>query len=549
MKKRIPLRGMIVGLCAVILCTSLPLRAQAAYFRDVPINAWYRQAVNSLADDGILNGTGNGYYSPQATLTRGAFVTMLARASLSSSDLAQYTFRGNFRDVSTRHWANCYVNWASETGVVNGYEDGTFRPDQAVTRQEAAVMIKNFAKSTGRQFPKLQSVTQFRDQSKIASWALESVRLCQQSGVLNGDAGTGSFRPSGRATRAEAATICYKFLNNCETGSYSILQKRVNNVPVRAVVFSPNRFTAGVALGQNMVDGRESVTSLVKRTGATIAVNGAFFNMNNYTPVGTLVHDGRVLTIDNEKAPAKAALVMAPSGEFFVESFATYYYATLSDSSGAISTVRKVGVNKWPSHAADATRLIMTRDWGKQINFYARDAIVVNSSGTITAVYHNVSNVDIPQNGYVLCQRSRRADEGNFFDSCKVGMTVTLDRQYVDASGQELPFDPVLSVGAGPRLVKDGKVYGNTSTYRAEGFDDGVTLGNAVRACVGILPDGQLIILNATTNLPKLSQIMVSLGCTDAINLDGGGSTNLYVDGQWLYGPQSRLLNNMIYFK
>ena len=240
---------------------------------------------------------------------------------------------------------------------------------------------------------------------------------------------------------------------------------------------------------------------------------------------------------------------MAPSGEFFVESFATYYYATLSDSSGAISTVRKVGVNKWPSHAADATRLIMTRDWGKQINFYARDAIVVNSSGTITAVYHNVSNVDIPQNGYVLCQRSRRADEGNFFDSCKVGMTVTLDRQYVDASGQELPFDPVLSVGAGPRLVKDGKVYGNTSTYRAEGFDDGVTLGNAVRACVGILPDGQLIILNATTNLPKLSQIMVSLGCTDAINLDGGGSTNLYVDGQWLYGPQSRLLNNMIYFK
>lgn len=91
-EKRTPLRGIIVGLCAVILCTSLPLRAQAAYFRDVPINAWYRQAVNSLADDGILNGTGNGYYSPQATLTRGAFVTMLARASLSSSDLAQYTF-------------------------------------------------------------------------------------------------------------------------------------------------------------------------------------------------------------------------------------------------------------------------------------------------------------------------------------------------------------------------------------------------------------------------------------------------------------------------
>ena len=48
--------------------------------------------------------------------------------------------------------------------------------------------------------------------------------------------------------------------------------------------------------------------------------------------------------------------------------------------------------------------------------------------------------------------------------------------------------------------------------------------------------------------MPKLAEIMVAMGCQDAVNFDGGGSVNLYVDGYWLYGPQSRLLNNMLVF-
>ena len=190
----------------------------------------------------------------------------------------------------------------------------------------------------------------------------------------------------------------------------------------------------------------------------------------------------------------------------------------------------------------------MTRDWGTRLNFSARDALVVDSSGTITAVYHNVQNVDIPQNGYVLCQHSRRPEEGNFFDSAKVGMTLSLDSKFIQPSGSELGYDPVLSVGAGPRLVQNGQVYGNSSTYEQEGFDSNVTAANAVRVCAGILPTGELVLLNATGTLQKLSEILVAFGCQDAINLDGGGSTNLYVEGQWLYGPQSRKLNNLLYF-
>ena len=91
-------------------------------------------------------------------------------------------------------------------------------------------------------------------------------------------------------------------------------------------------------------------------------------------------------------------------------------------------------------------------------------------------------------------------------------------------------------------------MYGGYSTYREEGFADSVTSGSAVRVCVGIRDSGDLVIAEAYASMPKLAEIMVAMGCQDAVNFDGGGSVNLYVDGYWLYGPQSRLLNNMLVF-
>ena len=96
--------------------------------------------------------------------------------------------------------------------------------------------------------------------------------------------------------------------------------------------------------------------------------------------------------------------------------------------------------------------------------------------------------------------------------------------------------------------MKDGAVYGGYSTYRQEGFSDGVTSGDAERVCVGIQDNGSLVILEASASVPQLAQLMVAFGCRDAVNLDGGGSVNLYVDGYWLYGPQGRPLNSMLYF-
>ena len=106
-----------------------------------------------------------------------------------------------------------------------------------------------------------------------------------------------------------------------------------------------------------------------------------------------------------------------------------------------------------------------------------------------------------------------------------------------------------LSIAAGPKIVENGRPYGNASTYAAEGLGGIGGESQARRVCIGVRYDGSLLILTAYASLPELSGIMAVMGCQSAVNLDGGGSTNLYVNGQWLYGPTDRALNNALYFK
>ncbi len=530
-------------LAVSLLCAGLPGNAQAASFVDVPSGAWYHDAVYDLAGKGVVSGTSATEFSPGWNLTRASFAAMLARSVLSSSDLKQYAYKGNFKDVPESHWANRYVNWAQEAGVISGRGNQRFAPDDNVTRQEMAVMIANFSRATGRKMNPTVPEAAFSDKASISNFAVSSVRACQRAGVISGY--QGAFRPLGLATRAEAASLYSRFLQKCQTGNYKIIRKRVNSVPVRAVEFDPSRYTADLILGQDMVDCGESASSLVKRSGAAIAVNAAFFNMSNYLPVGTMINQGRVVTLTDWFAPATPAITLDSSGRYAIQGFSTLITATLHKEDGTDSTLTSLGVNRWPKDSSDVNRYLFTRDWGKNLAFAAKDAVTLDENGTVISIDHG-KDVLIPENGCVIAQRARRKNEGDFFDSCKVGSLVELQRVYKGAASQDI----VLSIASGPRLVKNGAVYGGADTYAAEGFGDAAfTTYSALRVCIGIKKDGKLVIANAYATLPQLSKIMIQLGCTEVMNLDGGGSSNLYVDGQWLCGPQERRLNNMLIFR
>ncbi len=536
-------KGMGFLLCFLLVFLSVPAQA-AGFFSDVPPTAWYATDVLSLVNRGVIQGTGPNKFSPDATLSRGAFVTMLCKTMLTAQEIKQYDFQGEFSDVGPRHWSNPYVNWAAESGVVNGRGDGTFGPDAPVSRQDMAVMVTNLLRATGRNLPAVNTPARFTDSGRISPYAAQSVSQCQQAGVINGFT-DGSFGPLRTASRAEAAAVYARFLDRWVSGRYDIINKRVNGVAVRAVEFDPHQFSASVELGNGTVTGRESPASFVNRTGATFAVNAAFFLMDSYVPLGTMVSDGRVLIVDNTYAPDKSAFVIDGSGNCSIQSFATRHTAILRPGLEDQVVLEHIVVNQKPSET-DSTRVMFTRDWGTSLGFAASDAVVVDAGGTVTQVLHG-EDAAIPAGGYVLLQRIPPwTGDDPFFPTVQVGDTIQMQRYFEGASTQDI----ALSIGLGPRIVKNGAVYGNADTYAAEGFrDPSITVYSARRSCIGIKNDGKVLLLTANANLTDLAKTMVALGCRDAVNCDGGGSTNLYVDGQWLYGPQERLLNQMLIFK
>ncbi|RKJ41429.1 hypothetical protein D7X94_03835 [Acutalibacter sp. 1XD8-33] len=541
MKKRL-CQCLALFLTAALLCALAPAYAGAARFSDVSAGSWYASAVQEMVDRGIMNGKGTNTFKPNGTLTRGEFVTMLARTALSEGELGQYTYRGIFSDVPQKHWANRYVNWASEAGVAGGVGGGKFEPEKQLTRQDMAVMVVKYAKATGLDLPAINGPKLFLDYRSISSYAVDSVTKCQRAGVIDGY-GDMTFRPKGVAKRSEAAVLYSRFLQTAQSAGYKIIRKRLNGMPIAAVEFDPGQFTAGVALGNDRVRGAEQAKSLFSRVGAKIAVNGGFFEFGSYDAYGTIIHEGRPITVYNQFSPAKSAIVMDSSGRFSVENYRTNISATVSAADGRELTVKDVGANRFPYDPKDGTRLIFTSDWGGSLGFQARYAAVVDGSGRVTALCQN-QDVSIPKDGYVLAQRGPRADD-SFIQAATPGAYLRFETEYTGSSTQDVE----LSIAAGPKIVENGRPYGNASTYAAEGLGGIGGESQARRVCIGVRYDGSLLILTAYASLPELSGIMAVMGCQSAVNLDGGGSTNLYVNGQWLYGPTDRALNNALYFK
>ena len=136
------------------------------------------------------------------------FVTALGR--LAGIDPASYK-TGKFTDVKADAYYAPYVNWAAEKGIVSGTTATTFAPDSAVTRQEMAVIMANYAKALGYNVPKTREAVTFADNANIASWAKDAVKAMQMAGIINGK-DSNKFDPTGTATRAEAAAVLHRYV-------------------------------------------------------------------------------------------------------------------------------------------------------------------------------------------------------------------------------------------------------------------------------------------------------------------------------------------------
>ena len=171
-------------------------------FSDVNSGDWFYDNVMDAANNGYVSGYPDGTFKPNGSTTRAEFASMIANAMGYESEPSDSDTM--FPDVANDFWAKAAINFCAQNGIIEGYDDGTFKPNQTITRQEAAAILNNafdLAEKYGI------SDEQFPDDGKIANWASDHVYAAKASGLMNGDKDTGNFRPTDTIKRCEAASI------------------------------------------------------------------------------------------------------------------------------------------------------------------------------------------------------------------------------------------------------------------------------------------------------------------------------------------------------
>ncbi len=187
--------------------------AGAGGYSDVTAADWFAASVQRVTAAGVFAGTGNGGFQPDQTMSRAMVATVLHR--LAGSPAAQNA--KTFPDVAADAWYAAAAAWAGERGIVAGYEDGRFAPEDPITREQLAVMVFRFALKYGL-WREDDAVTAMEDMPAIYSdfftagdWAAESLQWLTAKGLLTGKPG-GLLDPKGPVTRAEAAAILDRLL-------------------------------------------------------------------------------------------------------------------------------------------------------------------------------------------------------------------------------------------------------------------------------------------------------------------------------------------------
>lgn len=182
----------------------------SAPFTDVDTAKWYHLSVDYVLTHKMMNGVSSRAFAPNANLTRGMLVQILYNLEGKPKGTA-----ANFSDVQADAWYAEAVGWAASNKVVTGYADGTFRPNAAVTREQAAAILYRYAQSKGIDVSvgENTNILSYVDVQQASEYAIPALQWAVGAGVLNGKNG-GRLAPTGTAARAEIAAIMQRWCEN-----------------------------------------------------------------------------------------------------------------------------------------------------------------------------------------------------------------------------------------------------------------------------------------------------------------------------------------------
>ena len=178
-------------------------------FTDVASGSWYYDSVAYVYEQGLMGGTGEGRFSPDLTTSRAMIVTILYRLEGSPA----VSGGASFADVTAGQWYSDGVAWASANGIVTGYSNGSFGPDDTITREQMAAILYRYARYKGYDLSAQAALDGYADAAQVSAYAADAMKWAVGSGLITGTSGT-TLSPAGSATRAQAAVILARF---CQT--------------------------------------------------------------------------------------------------------------------------------------------------------------------------------------------------------------------------------------------------------------------------------------------------------------------------------------------
>lgn len=179
-------------------------------FTDIPQDYPYREAVEFVYREGIMNGMTPTLFDPERVLSRAMMVTVLYRMA-GSPPVSNPDSANRFDDVDPGSWYGPGVYWARANGFSDGY-GAIFSPEDNITRQQLVVILHRFV---GKPSASLDS-SAFSDAGDIASWAADGVAWAVEQGIITPSGG--KLYPQGEVTRALAAEILMRFINSSVVG-------------------------------------------------------------------------------------------------------------------------------------------------------------------------------------------------------------------------------------------------------------------------------------------------------------------------------------------
>ena len=198
-------KGWVFLALAILLVIVLAVPVTLAYFTDLGNYAWAKDAIETLAKEGIVSGKATGIFDPASNITREEFTKIIVNAFVGVDD----NLECSFTDVAMGSWYYPYVATAQKLGIINGTSSSTFGTGENITRQDMAAILYRTAQMCGIYLEK--GLLTFDDSQSVSDYAKDAIGALSLSGIINGK-GNNMFEPVAFATRAESAKMVYGLL-------------------------------------------------------------------------------------------------------------------------------------------------------------------------------------------------------------------------------------------------------------------------------------------------------------------------------------------------